>query len=284
VSRRPVPLDDAIAVEYLAWCERQLQPANTLRRRRAVLRSVGNPGTATREEVEAWWEERVALQDGGPRKGTSRANDLAIIRAFYTWCQVWEYRDDNPAVRLRPPNQHKGKPRPATAREFKQILEHASAVPRRGPALRRAVLLGTWAGLRVSEAANLDWPDIDLETRRAWVTGKGNKTREVSLSQRLLDELGDPHAGNVVTGTKKKWASTTLGHYVNAAIAEAGVPDGVRFHKLRHRYGSVGYQRVKDPRALADQMGHASVATTMAFYAAAADDAAQAIADAVVDE
>ncbi|NGZ99373.1 site-specific integrase [Nocardioides sp. W3-2-3] len=53
---------------------------------------------------------------------------------------------------------------------------------------------------------------------------------------------------------------------------------------LRHRYGTVGYQRIKDPRALADLMGHASVATTMSFYAAAADEAAAAIADAVVDE
>ena len=35
--------------------------------------------------------------------------------------------------------------------------------------------------------------------------------------------------------------------------------------------------------ALAEQMGHASVATTMSFYAAAADEAAAAIADAVID-
>jgi integrase len=284
LSRLPVPLEDPIGVEYLAWCERQLQPANTLRRRRAVLRSIGNPGTATREEIEAWWETRVNLQAGGPRKGTSRANDLAIVRAFYTWCQMWEYRQDNPAVRLQPPKQRRGKPRPATRREFDQILAHIAALPVRGPALRRAVLLGTWAGLRVSEAAGLNWADIDLETRTAWVTGKGNKTREVTLATRLIEELGDPHAGNVVTGTATAWATTTLGHYVNGAIRDAGVPEGVRFHKLRHRYGSIGYQRVKDPRALADQMGHASVATTMSFYAAAADEAAQAIADAVVDE
>ncbi|NGZ99374.1 tyrosine-type recombinase/integrase [Nocardioides sp. W3-2-3] len=103
-----------------------------------------------------------------------------MVRAFYTWCQMWEYRDDNPSVRLQAPTQGKGKPRPATRREFDQILNHIAGLPVRSAELRRAVLLGTWAGLRVSEAAGLDWPDIDVETRKAWVTGKGGKTREVS--------------------------------------------------------------------------------------------------------
>lgn len=281
MSRSALLLEDPLAVDYLAWCERQGQPANTLRRRRAVLRSVGNPSTATREEVEAWWELRTYLEDGTARASTSRANDLAILRAFYLWAQTWEHRHDNPVVRLQPPRGRRGAPRPASAAEFNRILTYIATLEKRSAELRRAVLLGTWAGLRVSEAAGLDWPDIDLETRTAWVTGKGNKTREVALSLRLIEELGDPHDGNVVTGRPRGWSPTTLGHYVNAAIRDSGVPAEVRFHKLRHRYGTVGYQRTKDPRALADQMGHASVATTMMFYSAADDDAAQAIAAAV---
>jgi integrase len=277
VSRPATPLTDPISSAYIAWCIAERVPANTVRRRRTVLRSVGNAGVATRDEIEQWWASRRHL------KATSRANDLAVLRSFYTWCAVWEHRDDNPTVRLRPPRQSSGAPKPTTRAELDAILEHVGAMPPdTGGPLRRAVLLGAWAGLRREEAARLRWTDIDSDTRRALVTGKGGKTRSVTFSAKLLAEIGPDTGGNVVTGKMTAWSPDTLGRKVNGAIAAAGV-DGT-FHKLRHRYGSVAYQRTKDPKALAEQMGHASVSTTMTFYAAAADDAAQLIADAVSDD
>ncbi|GAB3867450.1 hypothetical protein GCM10028801_41490 [Nocardioides maradonensis] len=281
MTRQPPELTDPIAAAYLAWCERERQPKNTIRRRRSVLRAIGNPGTATREDIEAWWDSRRTLPTGLPRADTSRANELAILRTFYTWCQVWEHRADNPTVRIQSPHVASGTPRPATRREFETMLTFVALLPKDGPALRRAILLGAWAGLRVSEAARLEWADIDLETNRARVLGKGNKTRLIKLSAKLIDELGQPHDGNVVTGRAEGWSIDTLGRKVNGAIHASGVD--ITFHKLRHRYGSLAYQRTKDPKALADQMGHASVSTTMAFYAAAADDAADAIAEAVTE-
>lgn len=271
MGRHRIPVLDPIAATYLAWCERERIPDHTIRRRRTVLRSVGTPGTATREEVEAWWTTRAALSN------STRASDLACLRSFYTWCQIWEHRTDNPTIRLTPPKAPQGAPRPIGRADFDRILEHVQDQP----PLHRAVLLGAWAGLRVSEAAGLAWPDIDPDTRIARVTGKGNKTRLVNFSTRLIDQLLPSTGGNVVTG-QAPWSAGTLGRKVNAAIRDAGV-DGT-FHKLRHRYGSLAYQRIRDPKALAALMGHASVATTMTFYAAAADEAAAAIADAVVDD
>lgn len=276
MTRQPLPLDDPIAAAWIDWCERERVAANTIRRRRTVLRAVGRPGTMTREEIEAWWRTRTHLAD------SSRANELATLRAFYKWARIWDHRLDDPTVRLTPPPAAKGAPRPATAREWSLILAHVAD----DPAMRRAVHLGAWAGLRCEEAARLDWADIDPDTRRARVTGKGRKTRVVKLSKRLLAELLPddgiaPLEGNIVTGTKP-WTADWFGHKVNAAIHAAGVD--CTYHKLRHRYGTLGYQRTKDPKALAEQMGHASVSTTMAFYAAAADDAADAIADAVADD
>lgn len=271
MSRQAVPLTDPIAVAYIAWCEQERVPANTIRRRRTVLRAVGRPGTATREDLEEWWTTRAHLE------ASSRSNELAVLRSFYRWCQVWEHRSDDPTVRLTPPRLGDTVPKPTTRREFDLILEHLKDKPE----LRRAVLLGAWAGLRRAEAASLRWPDIDPETRQARVTGKGRKTRIVTFSTKLIDELLPDTGGNVVTGTDHNWSPDTLGAKVNAAIRAAGV-DGT-FHKLRHRYGSIAYQRNKDPIAIAKLMGHASAATTMKYYAAAADDAAQAIADSVID-
>lgn len=276
-----------IAVTFLSWCEDERLPANTVKRRRSVLRSVGNPGTASREEVEEWWTTRRHL------KKSTRANDLAVLRSFYKWCQRWDHRLDDPTARLDAPKAGGGAPKPVTTGELSRLLRHL--VKAEEPQLRRAVLLGAGAGLRISEAAALSWADVDVDARLLRVHGKGDKIRTVAISKRLLlelmpvvDEDGGQAAavetpvGNVVTGTVTGWAASTLGAKVNAAIRDAGVD--ATFHKLRHQYGSVAYQRSKDPKAVADQMGHASVATTMSYYARAADDAAAAIADAVTDD
>ena len=52
------------------------------------------------------------------------------------------------------------------------------------------------------------------------------------------------------------------------------------FHQLRHRYGTLAYQATRDLVAVGRQMGHSSPVTT-AIYAAASDDVADAIAEAV---
>lgn len=275
------PLTDPVALEYLTWCTTQRRESpHTVRRRRAVLRSLPGPPTALqRDQVEAWWNARAHLAEA------SRINELAVLRHFYRWCQIWEHRNDDPSVRITPPVKPPGNPNPVSEGDLRRVLEHLAARTEQGDGvagpLRRAVCLGAYAGLRIAEAASVSWPDIDPVTRRARILGKGRKTRLVPFSAPLIQHLLPDTGGNVVTGRDRAWTSDYLGGLVNAAIRDAGVD--ATFHKLRHRYGSIGYQRVKDPKALADVMGHASVATTMGFYAKAADDAAAAIADAVVD-
>lgn len=268
----PLELPDRAAAAYIAWSVAENVPDNTIRRRRAVLRSVGNAGDATREEVETWWTDRGHLMD------SSRANDLAVLRAFYRWCQAWEYRLDDPTARIRTPKPPVGVPKPPSRREFDRILAHVTP----NPPMLRAVLLGAGAGLRIAEAATLTWPDIDADTRTARVTGKGRKTRIVPFTVKLIEALGDDHGGNVVTGREKGWTPAYLGQRVNAAIRAAGVD--CTFHKLRHRYGSLTYQRTKDPNAVAAAMGHASVSTTMRFYAAVADDDLRAVGEAATED
>ena len=71
--------------------------------------------------------------------------------------------------------------------------------------LRRGVALGAYAGLRAAETAALAWTDIDLDTRRARIVGKGQKTRVVALGVTLIDLLLPEVTGaNVVTGTARR--------------------------------------------------------------------------------
>lgn len=233
-----------------------------------MLRSIGNAGVATREQVEAWWVVR------SERTPATRANDLACLRSFYRWCQIWEHRLDDPTVRLQAPKVPNGLPRPITAAELEVLLTKLS-----GP-LRRAVCLGAYAGLRVAEAAHLAWPEVDVDAHRARILGKGSKSRLVAFSPGLLAQLLPNTGGNVVTGTSEAYSPAQLDRRINRAIANTGV--AATFHQLRHRYGTVAYRATGDLIAVGRQMGHASTHTT-AVYSAASDHVADKIANAVID-
>lgn len=253
------------AEAWLQHLETERQPANTIAAARRVLRSLPNASTATREDVEAWWSSRAHLSPA------TRSNDLALLRMFYGWARRWEHRDDDPTLRIDAPKVPRGLPRPMSRADLDTLL------PTLPPDLRRAVALGAYGGLRVSEAASLTWHDVDLETRRIRVTGKGGKTRLVGLSPLLLDELLPDTGGNVVTGGVP-YSPSTLQRKVNRAIRAAGVD--ATFHQLRHRFGTVALAATGNLLAVSRAMGHSSPATT-AGYAATSDADLDVIAAAV---
>lgn len=263
----PLPLTDPLSIAWIDWCRNEHIPDTTIARRMATLRSIGNAGTATREDVEAWWAARTHLAP------SSRANDLAGIRSFLKWCRRWEHRTDDPTLRIDPPRVPTGLPHPMAKHDLLKALDTFE------PELRRAVCLGAYAGLRIHEAAALDWAHLDIEGRKVWVIGKGQKERVIAISPILIDELLPNTGGNIITAGHQPYSSATLQRKVNRALERAGI-DGTS-HALRHRYGTVAYQATGDLLAVGRMMGHASPVTT-AIYADPSNDISVKIAAAVV--
>lgn len=262
-------IEDELSRAYLEHLEGQRVPANTIRTRARTLRSLGNAGVATREEVEAWWLTRADLSPA------TRGNDLANLRTFYKWARRWEHRDDDPTLRIDPPKVPNGLPRPLGRDDLHKLLRELP------DDLRRAVCLGAYAGLRVAEVAALDWEHVDVEGKRARIIeSKGAKSRLVAISPVLIDQLlPELTSGNVVRAGEDPYSADVLDRKVNRAIQRLGI--SATFHQLRHRYGTLAYQATGDLIAVGRQMGHASPVTT-AVYAAASDEVADRIAAAVV--
>ena len=261
---------DELSEQHVDWLKRQHDRSpKTIESRIRVLRSLPNAGTATREEVEQWWEDRAHLASG------TRAVDLSHLRGFYEWCQIFDHRADDPSVRIRPPRVRNRIPKKASASDVQKLLSSDLA-----PDLRRAFLLGCYAGLRVAEAAALDWADVDSDACTVTVReGKGGKSRVVDVSPLLIDWLGDRCAGNVVSGSLYPNSPARLQRRLNRAIKAAGVD--VTTHSLRHRWGMVAYQSSGDLLAVAEMMGHSSINTTK-IYAQASSDVKKKIASAVM--
>lgn len=264
----PNPLTDPLALAWIEWSRTERLPPNTIARRIASLKSVGNPGTASREEIEAWWISRA------DRAPATRANDIANLRSFYKWCARWEHRADNPTLRIDAPKVANGVARPVNRADLHILL---AKLP---DDLRRAVCLGAYGGLRVSEAAKLDWANLDAETRHmAVLDSKGGKSRVIKVSSGLLDQLLPDTGGNVVTAGGRPYSAATLQRKANRAIQSAGVK--ATFHQLRHRYGVLAYQATGDLLSVGKQMGHSSPVTT-SIYAEGSTEMADRIAEAVM--
>lgn len=263
---RPIPVTDPLSLAWLDWCEAEGTPPSTVARRRAVLRAVGNAGAATREEIEAWWETRRELSP------SSRSNDLSTLRAFYAWLDLWEKRADDPSKRLKAPKVMPKPPADISRGEFRHLLDSLDGD------MRRAVALGGYTGMRVAEAAALDWSNIHREQRRIDVEGKGGKWRKVACGPLLLDAILPDTGGNVVTAGGTPYSAQTLQRKVNRAMHGAGVD--LTFHSLRHRWGTIAYAETRDLLAVGRALGHSSPVTT-AIYAATSDDMLDVMAEAV---
>jgi site-specific recombinase XerD len=261
---------DKLSEEHIAWLRRQNDRSDkTVISRLRVLRAVNNAGTITRDDLEAWWESRAQLATG------SRAVDLSHLKQFYAWCQAYDRRVDDPTARIRRPRVKNRIPRKASKADIDTLLDSALT-----PDLRRAFLLGCYAGLRVAESAALDWSDVSEDTNTIVVrSGKGDKDREVDISPLLIDWLGRRHRGNVVTAGNEPYTAAALQRKLNRAIKTAGLD--ITTHALRHRWGMVAYQSSGDLLAVAEMMGHASVNTTK-IYAQASSDVKKKIASAVM--
>jgi integrase len=131
------------------------------------------------------------------------------------------------------------------------------------------ILLGAYAGLRVSEIAAVRGQDVDMIANSIAVVGKGGKRRDISLHPVLVDLARSmpPRTWWFPSSTgnhRYRAGGPMLGNSVSASISKAMVRAGVPGtpHALRHWFGTALRQVGVDSLVIKELMGHESLATT----------------------
>ena len=128
------------------------------------------------------------------------------------------------------------------------------------------------SGLRVSEAAGLDWEDLEPEERWLRVLGKGQKGRAVpfgrGVKELLQDWRPDPvtRQGPVFPGERgaSRITPRTIHRLVTQSARRVGLA-GVTPHTLRHSFATHLLEGGASLRVVQELLGHESLLTTQRY-------------------
>jgi integrase/recombinase XerD len=221
---------------------------------------------------------RAFLAEGEWRPST-RARKTASLRSFYRESILNEAVMVDPTRALAGPRLEARLPRVLTVGEVDRMLSLPRADPR---GLRDRALLETLygAGLRASEALGLRLQDIDLDVGFVRTVGKGEKERVVPLGRMAMDALraynergrrllggaGRLKAPELFLNNRGQRLSRQGLHLIIKRYArEAGLPDDVSTHTLRHSFATHLLEGGADLRSVQEMLGHADLSTTQIY-------------------
>ncbi|MEV6651203.1 site-specific integrase [Streptomyces sp. NPDC051219] len=179
----------------------------------------------------------------------------------------------NPCSRRTSPGGGKPRPYVATTEQVWQLYE---AFDER---YRLAVLLGAFAGLRVGEVCGLRRGDVAIEEREIRPAVqypaeplKTEMSREaIPIPDELVGLLPKPIEGEPVTvfahGSGDQVSTWAIERQIRAVRGNIpGLPEGFRFHDLRHYYASLLISTGADVKVVQHRLRHSSGKTTLDTY------------------
>ena len=252
------------------------------------------------EELYRWMEEAGRWKDGPGDLTIRDARDFIIetqrrmdrrtlhnrisgLRTFWTYWQRKGRLGGSPFKALPLPKLEKRLPKFLTEEQMKLLLLGPGRLKENGgadafTAMRDRLVLELiyGGGLRVSEAAGLNYGAIELEDGVARVKGKGNKERLCPLGRVAMavllrfrqefapaDGVGDPVLVGGPSGQRIRVRAIQL--LVKKYLALAGLPLDLSPHKLRHAYATHLLNAGADLRLVQELLGHAQLATTQVY-------------------
>ncbi|MEM9422599.1 MAG: tyrosine recombinase XerC, partial [Pseudomonadota bacterium] len=215
--------------------------------------------------------------------------DLSALRTFSRFVTRQTSIPITGLDAVKSPKLPKRLPRPVSVNAAKALSNGtAQPAPKSWVAARDTALFALLygAGLRLSEALNLNWKDVSGRPKALRVVGKGNKERDIPLLPQILDRIAFyrkaleaekqnaalaallEHKGDapLFLGARGKRLSPTVAQRQLRALRPLlGLDDSATPHALRHAFATHLLSAGTDLRAIQDLLGHASLGATQRY-------------------
>ncbi len=120
------------------------------------------------------------------------------------------------------------------------------------------------SGLRISEALNLKWSDINYQDNSIYVYGKGSKERKVYIIRDFLDHLKNLDKKNkfLFTLNNKKISARSVNKFLENCYNDSIINYKLSSHVFRHSFATTMLENNADIRHIQKLLGHSSISTT----------------------
>lgn len=211
---------------------------------------------------------RRAQLSWAPLAPASRNRKAASIKGFLSWIWKQKWTSVNLSRTVHSPRVPVRLPRFISVDEAIALLNHLMRICQDGEehqATLILVLLLYGGGLRVSEACQLRWNQVNLPQRVLRIKGKGNRERIVGLPKLSIYYLQRlPRRGEFVFG-KRPLNPRQAYSMIRAAGAACGLNQVLNPHALRHSFATHLLSSGASLRVLQELLGHSSLQTTQRY-------------------
>ena len=254
-SLRAYKLDSQGYIEYLHQNNRSLQ-------------------TSGKNDVRGWFRSLLAPSKGiKPVSASTLNRKRSTIRNLHQWMILHKYGTHDPTSNVAIPKIPKRNPKFMTIPEATKVVENPTQegqFRQRNQALLE-IIYG--AGLRVSEAANLDVEHLDFSRCMVHVVeGKGKKDRIVPFGppaaqaiQHMLTDPKHPKKGALFLNKFGERLSTRSIWQICNDSGKANGVYGLHPHAFRHTCATHLLDAGADLRSIQEQLGHSSLSTTQRY-------------------
>src|SRR5256884_3257316 len=220
------------------------------------------------------------------RRGLAKrsvARALSALRTFYRFLNATQGLEANPARAARTPKLEKTLPTYLARPEIEELFKQAEARAGAGgfQQLRDLAMLELFysTGMRLSELAGLNDPDLDLVSDQVKLRGKGKKERIVPVGShataavrrymRQRDVMGGGKGGGGRPGFLNQRGKRGTARGIQVGVKRAvwihSRGQDLHVHALRHTFATHLLDAGADLMAVQELLGHASLGTTQVY-------------------
>jgi integrase/recombinase XerD len=203
---------------------------------------------------------------------------LSTVKNFHKFLVREKLVSFNPSDLIDGPKLEKKIPSFLTAEEVLRILKIPNLKRAQGIRDRAILELMYATGLRVSEASNLRFSDVNADVGFVRCMGKGSKERIVPLGKIAHQFLGKYYQEGrpKLLGKKinaylflaqggRHLSRQSIWKMIKAVVRGAGIKKRVSPHTLRHSFATHLLEHGADLRSVQEMLGHASITTTQIY-------------------
>ena len=190
---------------------------------------------------------------------------VSVIKNFLKFLQSEKIIDQINLDKFESLKNSKKIPKAITKSQIDEIFNSLNNSKSRNSKIYTMVLrLMFLSGLRVSEALNIKWSDININDFSLNIYGKGSKERKVYLTQEFSKQLSHLKSNSIlIFHIKNKPISTrTINKFLKDSFKNGIIDKSLSSHIFRHSFATTMLENNADIRHIQKLLGHSSISTT----------------------